>query len=282
LKNASSEHAPGLQDLLARAHSEKGAQPGPVWRRWGHGPAIVLLHGSGGSWTHWARNIDALSRTHAVWVPDLPGHGDSPDQGDRSYVQMGRRLATDLERILDGEPCVLVGFSFGSLVAEAIALLRPEQVAQLVLIRGTFTGKAPPFPAGLRSWKHLPPDLERAAHRHNVGVLMLHDPASIDEQAVEIHALNAHNARVRPTDFSLDGLETSLERLAVPVTAVRGEFDALGGDADVQREVLRQRCPGAQFHVVPNAGHWVAYEASEFINQTLDKLGHTLHASHLS
>ncbi len=282
MKNTSSEYVPRLQDLLARARSEQNAQSDTVWRRWGHGPAIVLLHGSGGSWTHWVRNVDALSRTHTVLVPDLPGHGDSPDLGDRSYVDMGRRLAADLDRILGGDTCVLVGFSFGSLVAEAMALQHPEQVAHLVLIRGTFTGKAPAFPAGLRNWKNLPSDLERAAHHHNLGVLMLHDPASINEQAVELHARNAHNARVRPTDFSLDGLETSLERLTVPVTAVRGEFDALGGDAEAQREVLRKRCPTAQFHVVPNAGHWVAYEAPEYINQTLDKLGHTSHAAHLS
>ena len=277
------EHNTCLRKLLSRAHNEQGVDSnGIVWRRWDRGPAIVLLHGSGGSWTHWARNIDALSHSHTVLVPDLPGYGDSRDLGDRAYMDMGQRLSDNIDRILGGRPYVLAGFSFGSLVAEAMALLRPEQVAHLVLIRGTFTGQAPPFPAGLRSWKHLPPDLEHAAHRHNLGVLMLHDPASIDEQAVDIHALNAHNARVRPTDFSLDGLDTSLERLTVPVTAVRGEFDALGGDAEAQREVLRQRCPTAQFHVVPNAGHWVAYEAPEFINQTLDKLGHTHHANHLS
>lgn len=282
MKDTFSAHAPGLQDLLLRAQGGHGSQPHTVWRRWGQGPAIVLLHGSGGSWTHWARNIDALSRTHTVLVPDLPGHGDSIDLGDRSYMAMGQRLAADIDRLLDGQPYVLAGFSFGSLVAEAIALLNPRQVAHLVLIRGTFTGTTPPFPAGLRSWKHLPPDLERAAHRHNLGVLMLHDPASIDEPAVDIHALNARSARVRPMDFSLDGLEASLERLAVPMTAVRGEFDALGGDAQVQRDVLSLRCPGAQFHVVQNAGHWVAYEAPGFINQTLGNLGRTSHEVTLS
>lgn len=272
------EHAPLMRDVLARAHDARGRQAGVTWRRWGRGPAIVLLHGSGGSWNHWVRNIDALSRSHTVLVPDLPGHGDSDDCGDRTYTAMGQRIAADIGHILDGEACVLAGFSFGSLVAEAIALQYPRLVAHLVLIRGTFTGMAPPFPAGLRSWKHLPPDLERAAHRHNLGVLMLHDPASIDEEAVDIHAFNARRARVRPTDFSLDGLEASLERLTVPLTAVRGEFDALGGDAGPQRDALRLRCPAARFHAVPAAGHWVAYEASAFINRTLAELGRTAHA----
>jgi pimeloyl-ACP methyl ester carboxylesterase len=243
---------------------------------------MVLLHGSGGSWTHWVRNIDALSRACTVLVPDLPGHGASRDLGDRSYTDVGRRLAADIEHILHGRSYVLAGFSFGSLVAEAIALQRPDQVEHLALIRGTFTGTAPAFPAGLRNWRDLPPDQERAAHRHNLGVLMLRDPRRIDEQAVEVHALNTRSARVRPMDFSFDGLEASLERLTVPVTAVRGEFDALGGDAQTQREVLGARCPAAHLHVVPNAGHWVAYEAPEFINQTLGKLSRAPHDVNVS
>ncbi len=29
-----------------------------VWRSWGSGPALVLLHGGSGSWRHWVRNIE--------------------------------------------------------------------------------------------------------------------------------------------------------------------------------------------------------------------------------
>lgn len=269
---------PHRRALLSQAHTTHGTGPGRVaWRRWGQGPALVLLHGSGGSWTHWIRNIEALSRDCTVLVPDLPGHGDSPDLGDRSYVALGRQIAADLDRLLQDRSCVLAGFSFGSLVAEAIALLRPAWLRHLVLIRGTFNGVAPPFPSGLRNWKHLPPEQERAAHRHNLGVLMLHDPQRIDDRAVDLHALNARSARVRPTDFSFDGLDGSLERLSVGLTAIRGEFDALGGDAEVQREVLAARCPAASFHAVPGAGHWVAYEAPDFINQTLGQLGRMPH-----
>ncbi len=261
-----------LDALLARTQTRQGVPSGGIaWRCWGQGPALVLLHGSGGSWTHWVRNIDVLSRTHTVWVPDLPGHGTSADLGDRSYLSLGKRLVGDLQHLVP-EPYVLVGFSFGSMVAEAMALLCPDRVRHLLLIRGTFHGAAPSFPAGLRGWKSLTPELEREVHRHNLGVLMLYDPQRIDELAVDIHAANVRGARVRPGDFSLDGLENSLERLSVPVTMVRGQFDALGGEADVQRQVAIARCPGADFHVVPRAGHWVAYEAPDFIHQTIHNL----------
>src|SRR5579872_798715 len=37
-----------------------------VWRCWGEGTPLVLLHGGYGSWTHWIRNIDGLAARHRV------------------------------------------------------------------------------------------------------------------------------------------------------------------------------------------------------------------------
>ena len=48
-----------------------------VWRVWGSGEPLILLHGGSGSWTHWIRNIPELSRHYELWVPDIPGLGDS-------------------------------------------------------------------------------------------------------------------------------------------------------------------------------------------------------------
>ena len=51
-----------------------------VWHAWGDPAAapVVLLHGGAGSWTHWVRNITPLvAAGRRVWVPDLPGFGDS-------------------------------------------------------------------------------------------------------------------------------------------------------------------------------------------------------------
>ena len=46
-----------------------------VWRIWGSGPPLVLLHGGTGSWMHWVRNIEDLSTSFTLIVPDLPGLG---------------------------------------------------------------------------------------------------------------------------------------------------------------------------------------------------------------
>ena len=44
-----------------------------IWRVWGTGAPLVLLHGGYGSWTHWIRVIPVLSRHWQLWVPDMPG-----------------------------------------------------------------------------------------------------------------------------------------------------------------------------------------------------------------
>src|SRR3546814_21135123 len=55
-----------------------------VWRIWGEGPPLVLLHGGHGSWTHWLRNIPVLAEHFTTIVPDLPCYGESdlPPQTD--------------------------------------------------------------------------------------------------------------------------------------------------------------------------------------------------------
>ena len=65
------------------------------WRIFGQGNPLVLLHGGHGSWLHWIRNIDALSRDHMLFVPDLPGFGDSDDPPAEASMQIARAM-TDM------------------------------------------------------------------------------------------------------------------------------------------------------------------------------------------
>ena len=56
----------------------------------GAGPALLLIHGLGGTRKTWRHLIDDLARTHTVIAPDLPGHGDR---------SAGRRLFTGRPRL---------------------------------------------------------------------------------------------------------------------------------------------------------------------------------------
>jgi len=48
------------------------------FRLWGdHGPILLMLHGGYGSWLHWLRNIEELSKNFQLIIPDMPGFGES-------------------------------------------------------------------------------------------------------------------------------------------------------------------------------------------------------------
>ncbi|KAF2847449.1 alpha/beta hydrolase-like protein [Plenodomus tracheiphilus IPT5] len=59
---------------------------------------LILLHGFTGSGKVFQRNVDALSRSHFVIVPDLRGHGDSGKPKAGFHIA---RLALDMKNLVD-------------------------------------------------------------------------------------------------------------------------------------------------------------------------------------
>ncbi len=108
---------------------------GPVlWRRCGEGPPLVLLHGGHGSWLHWARNITPLSREFELWLPDLPGYGDSALPVEPTLESLVAATRTSLDAMIGANtPIALAGFSFGGLVAAHLAVQRPHLTRMALL-----------------------------------------------------------------------------------------------------------------------------------------------------
>ena len=52
-------------------------------RREGQGPAVLLVHGLGGSWRYWRRGLDGVRDHHTVYLPDLLGFGRTPKPRNR-------------------------------------------------------------------------------------------------------------------------------------------------------------------------------------------------------
>jgi pimeloyl-ACP methyl ester carboxylesterase len=137
-----------VADLPARRHARcAGLRIG--WREAGAGtaPALVLLHGIGSTSTGWVEQLRALSRERRVIAWDAPGYADSeplpqaaPAAGD--YAQV---LAALLDELGIAQAC-LVTNSLGTLMALALAALRPSQVCGLVLGAPTAGLKSMPSP----------------------------------------------------------------------------------------------------------------------------------------
>lgn len=264
-----------LQHAAERIETPCGAGT-LVWHRWGprHRPPVLLLHGGSGSWTHWVRNIQPLARAglHVV-APDMPGFGASavPPDGHDADVLPGW-LELGLRTLVGDAPVQAVGFSFGGLVAGLWAQAFPARVARLVLVGSPGLSAELLPPLDLRRWDHLPAgDAREAAHRHNLLTLMLAQPASATPLAVALHAANVERDRLRRRRLMLtDALLPVLDGLRCPLHGIWGAQDVLYAQRLPLIELALSRAPGfASLELLPQAGHWVPFEAAEAFDAAL-------------
>jgi 2-hydroxy-6-oxonona-2,4-dienedioate hydrolase len=102
----------------------------------GNGPAIVLLHGSGGHAEAYARNIVTLSRHYRVIAMDYLGSGMT------GYPAVSPSLDDHVDHIvgfLDAigqDKVCLAGESFGGTLAFAVARRHPHRLSSLISIVG--------------------------------------------------------------------------------------------------------------------------------------------------
>jgi 2-hydroxy-6-oxonona-2,4-dienedioate hydrolase len=248
-----------------------------VWRVWGTGAPLVLLHGGTGSWMHWLRNIEELAGDFMLLVPDIPGSGESGNpQPPISADGIGATLAAGLASIIGPQTGFAVaGFSMGGLIAGYLVRHAGARAQGLVLVGATGTG-APRGPMEpMKSWRRLASDAEKTAtHRHNLGILMIHDSGKIDELAVHAQKINAERSRVRGKHVSHTGtLAEGLTGFRGRLAGIWGEFDATAVPYVAERaDKLRQFQPQATFDIFPGAGHWVQYEAPQPFNRRLSEL----------
>jgi 2-hydroxy-6-oxonona-2,4-dienedioate hydrolase len=248
-----------------------------VWRRWGQGAPLVLLHGGTGSWMHWIRNVESLSQQMMVVIPDLPGSGDSASpQPPFSAESIAAMLLQGLDEIIGAQTQFSIGgFSMGGLIAGYLAQQGESRVDALVLVGSTGMGGTRAQMEPLKSWRRLPTDEEkRAIHRMNLGILMIHDPQNIDALAVEVQSRNAAVSRIRGKHVSHTGsLANCLPGFTGRLAGIWGEHDPTAAPYLAERrERLQSFQPGAPFDIVPGAGHWVQYEAYETVNQRMREL----------
>ena len=99
----------------------------------GGGPAIVLVHGLGGSAINWLGVGPALARSGRTIAVDLPGFGRTPLGGRSARVAaQAEWLARFIESVAAG-PAVVVGNSMGGLIAMMAAAAEPVLISRLVL-----------------------------------------------------------------------------------------------------------------------------------------------------
>lgn len=99
-----------------------------------NGPAIVLVHGLGGSHLNWCLLAPKLVPQSRVVAVDLAGFGLTHPRGRATTVSANVALLDRFIRQVVGDPVVLVGNSLGGMVSMLQAAEHPATVAGLVLV----------------------------------------------------------------------------------------------------------------------------------------------------
>ena len=249
-----------------------------VWRIWGdpdrltRRPPVVMLHGGSGSWRHWIHTIPALAPHYDLVVADLPGLGDSDMLPDPQTLEHVAQVVADGIRTLIPAPAPfhLLAFSYGSITGAHVAAALEDRIRSFTLI-GTASfglpwGPLPGRPRGDSPGMSLAD--KQAVHRHNLGIILLHDPARVDDLAVHLQTENRDRARL-VTHKSADGdlLVQALPKVRAPLNLIFGSHDPYAlPNLEEKAAIMRGFDPDLDFRTIPDAGHWVMYERPDETN----------------
>lgn len=265
--------------LAARARDGRSTD-GVVWREWGDGAPLVLFHGGAGSWTHWCRNIPALSTRFRVIALNLPGFGDSsrPEKNVSVDAYVGQAAAAVREASGD-ETVRLAGFSFGGFVATGVAAVFGRKAHSLAAIAPSGFAEPVGRKLNLRSLRGerqrlgrtLTDEELRSLHRNNLLAMMLANEKTVGDEALALQACNVEGAHFDTRPLSWSGrLFDFLGQLDCPLCLIYGTMDTTAFPSIGERVALvRAIVPDLEFETVEGAGHWVQYECADIFNDRL-------------
>jgi pimeloyl-ACP methyl ester carboxylesterase len=248
-----------------------------VWRRFGRGRPMVLAHGGSGSWTHWLKVIPLLEPHYELYAVDLPGLGDSAmPPAPLTPESSGRVLAAGIRTLIPAaRRAHLVAFSFGAHVSTFAAAELGNWIASFTIsgcaALGLPQGPGVPFPKEASTMSEVE---KLAIHRKMLEILMITQPARIDDLAVHLQAMNVRRARLRSRPFARTSeIADNLHRVRAPLRAIWGDKDQTAWPSVERRlEVLATHHPELESRIIADAGHWAMYEQPEAFAAALVEL----------
>jgi alpha-beta hydrolase superfamily lysophospholipase len=249
--------ADGL-DLYVRRWQSEG-----IVHRW----TIVIVHGlgeHGGRYRHLAEWFTPKGAT--VYAMDLRGHGRSG--GRRGDAPGLKALLDDIDAVVarardeSGGPIILLGHSFGGLLAIAYALDRPDEIDRAVFSAPLLMVKVL-VPAWKRAaGKVLPKVAPRLSLSNEVDPeLLSHDPAIAVAYRTDPLVHDRLSAGMYG-DTIARGQEfiKHAPQLRVPFLLLQGSDDRIVDPAGSERFFARATAPGRAVHVYPAMFHEVLNE----------------------
>lgn len=266
-----------IRDLDAAAERHETNAPGGamVWREWGAGPPLVLLHGGSGSWMHWIHCIPHFMHAYRVLAADLPGLGDSPSPAEPYHARsLAEVVCAGLDALIPASQRYdMAGFSFGGILGGELTLLCPQRIRSFVVVGSPAFAMPSTGPTNdvLAVAPDLPFEQAESLHRRNLSTLMLADTDVIDALALRIHHENLRRARLRSRKIARKPvLSEALMHAECTLHGIWGERDVtVHPDMASLERLIVERRTGNRFHVIEGAGHWVMFEAPDRFNNLL-------------
>jgi pimeloyl-ACP methyl ester carboxylesterase len=256
----------------------------------GEGPTLVLLHGNGVLANDFEHSglLDRAAEHYRVIAFDRPGFGYS--ERPRSTIwtpQAQARLLRHALQELDVDSAIVLGHSWGTLVALSMALDAPDFVRGLVLLSGYYypslrldaplaSGPAIPVIGDLMRYTVSPlvtRMLWRPLTRKVFAPLPVADafhamPPWMALRPGQLRASAADNALMIPAAMSL---AKRYQELKVPAVVIAGTQDKIV-DFGHNAERLNERVPDSELRLQPGVGHMTHYAHPEQVMEAIDAI----------
>ena len=240
----------------------------------GEGPPVLMVAGLGNDSRSWAFQLPALSRRYTVILFDNRGVGES-DKPPGPYTT--RMMGLDAAALLDAlgvGPAHVVGHSMGGLIAQHLAIERPDLVRSLTLM-GSY-GKGGAFGIKLgRVWRIIAEaaGMEVLAREK---LLWLFSRAYIEQNPRELKFVEAFLARGLPPVHSYvsQNLACAAHDASPRLGEIRAPTLILAATGDLvttmpYAEALRDWIPGSRLVVLDGPGHGMHMEAPDAVNEAI-------------
>jgi pimeloyl-ACP methyl ester carboxylesterase len=235
----------------------------------GEGPAIVCVHGLGGSSNTFTPLMPAMAR-HRVIRLDLPGSGRS--QRAEGGLTIERYVATTLDICdrLNVQRAHWVGHSMGNIVLQHIAAAHPKRVASLSMFGPLIT---PPDAARTAILARAAKAREGASGIQDIAQALLQASISADTRErlpIAVAFVRESLMRQEGENYarSCEALAAAqpaaVENIEAPVLLVTGDEDGVASPQAVRAMADRlHRAASKRVVVLPRCGHWTPIERPE-------------------